>query len=126
MCKETLWEEIRKRYESGQGSGRALAREFGLPSREVYKRAAEEGWKGYRPRLRMDARLDHITQQLLRVAKAAADELEQGEADMKTLKELAGVVHTLAGLDRTLRRDSDGGTEAVEVVMGEEAEKFSG
>ena len=60
---------------------------------------------------------------LMRGAKRAAEEAEKGEACTKELKELAGILQTLAGLEKEL----GGGTavQTVQVLMGEEVRALS-
>ena len=56
-------------------------------------------------------------------ADAGREEAEKGEACTKELKELAGILQTLAGLEKEL----GGGTAAqtVQVLMGEEVRALS-
>lgn len=56
-------------------------------------------------------------------AKRAAEEAEKGEACTKELKELAGILQTLAGLEKELGGGT--ATQTVQVLMGEEVRALS-
>ena len=66
---------------------------------------------------------------LLEVTQQAVRQVaDGGEADVKELKELAGILQTLAGLERTLNgapAEEAARDATVQVVMGEEAEEMS-
>ena len=56
-------------------------------------------------------------------AKRAAEEAEKGEACTKELKELAGILQTLAGLEKELGGGT--ATQTVQVLMGEGVRELS-
>lgn len=105
-----------------------LAKEYGVSVQSVGRHARKENWvSGCRNerRRRAESRncLLEMTRALMRGAKRAAEEAEKGEACTKELKELAGILQTLAGLEKEL----GGGTAAqtVQVLMGEGVRELS-
>ena len=116
------WEELREKYEAGGYTYMQLAKEYGVSVQTVGRHARKENWvSGCRNerRRRAESRdcLLEMTRALMRGAKRAAEEAEKGEACTKELKELAGILQTLAGLEKEL----GGGTavQTVQVLMGE-------
>ena len=116
------WEELREKYEAGGYTYMQLAKEYGVSVQSVGRHARKEKWvSGCRNerRRRAESRdcLLEMTWALMRGAKRAAEEAEKGEACTKELKELAGILQTLAGLEKEL----GGGTAAqtVQVLLGE-------
>ena len=108
--------------------GDELAKEYGVSVQTVGQHARKENWvSGCRNerRRRAESRdcLLEMTRALMRGAKRAAEEAEKGEACTKELKELAGILQTLAGLEKEL----GGGTAAqtVRVLMGEGVRELS-
>ena len=51
-------------------------------------------------------------------------QVEDGEVSIKELKEMAGVLQTLTGLEKTLREEEPTAAETVQVVLGD-AEEWS-
>ena len=100
------WEELREKYEAGGYTYMQLAKEYGVSVQTVGRHARKENWVSG-----------------CRNEKRAAEEAEKGEACTKELKELAGILQTLAGLEKEL----GGGTAAqtVQVLMGEEVRALS-
>ena len=122
------WEELREKYEAGGYTYMQLAKEYGVSVQTVGRHARKEKWvSGCRNerRRRAESRncLLQMTRALMRGAKRAAEEAEKGEACTKELKELAGILQTLAGLEKEL----GGGTavQTVQVLMGEEVRALS-
>lgn len=122
------WEELREKYEAGGYTYMQLAKEYGVSVQSVGRHARKEKWvSGCRNerRRRAESRdcLLEMTRALMRGAKWAAEEAEKGEACTKELKELAGILQTLAGLEKEL----GGGTAAqtVQVLMGEGVRELS-
>ena len=106
----------------------ALAKEYGVSVQSVGRHARKEKWVSgcrHERRRRAESRdcLLEMTRALMRGAKRAAEEAEKGEACTKELKELAGILQTLAGLEKEL----GGGTAAqtVQVLMGEGVRELS-
>ena len=112
------WEELREKYEAGGYTYMQLAKEYGVSVQTVGRHARKENWvSGCRNerRRRAESRdcLLQMTWALMRGAKRAAEEAEKGEACTKELKELAGILQTLAGLEKEL----GGGTAAQTVQV---------
>ena len=133
MPAEAFYEQVRRRMSlvSLRQTKRKSRRAMTVLNRSVAARAtARPGspsklWNPYRagsnstPWRRAESRdcLLEMTRALMRGAKRAAEEAEKGEACTKELKELAGILQTLAGLEKEL----GGGTavQTVQVLMGE-------
>lgn len=122
------WEELREKYEAGGYTYMQLAKEYGVSVQTVGRHARKEKWvSGCRNerRRRAESRdcLLEMTRALMWGAKRAAEEAEKGEACTKELKELAGILQTLAGLEKEL----GGGTAAqtVQVLLGEGVRELS-
>ena len=105
-----------------------IQKEYGVSVQTVGRHARKEKWiSGCRNerRRRAESRncLLQMTWALMRGAKRAAEEAEKGEACTKELKELAGILQTLAGLEKEL----GGGTavQTVQVLMGEGVRELS-
>ena len=122
------WEELREKYEAGGYTYMQLAKEYGVSVQSVGRHARKENWVSgcrneRRRRAESRACLLEMTRALMRGAKRAAEEAEKGEACTKELKELAGILQTLAGLEKEL----GGGTavQTVQVLMGEGVRELS-
>ena len=111
---------------------RELAEEYGVARETISRRACRERWHQPRQVRRRAAEtrrcLTDAIRQLQHAVSAAAERLEDGDAEVKELKELAAVLQTLAGLEKVLepqqpekrRRGS-----TVRVVLSQEAEELS-
>ena len=100
---------MRERYEAGGISFRALGKLYGVTERAVSRHAQDEDWYGQR-RWSRTKRMD------------------MGEADVREIKELAGLLQALVGLEKALEppkppEKKNGGT--VRVVLSGEAEELS-
>ena len=125
----TPWEEVRARYETEDCTYRQLAEEYGVSIQSIWTHAQKECWKGRRTRGRdqsIDDRryLRQVAKALMTAARQAAAQVEDGEVSIKELKEMAGVLQTLTGLEKTLREEEPAAAETVQVVLGD-AEKWS-
>lgn len=125
----TPWEEVRARYETEDCTYRQLAEEYGISLRSVAAHAEKEGWQGRRTqrsdRGDVDRRcLRQVAKALMTAARQAAAQVEDGEVSIKELKEMAGVLQTLTGLEKTLREEEPAAAETVQVVLGD-AEEWS-
>ena len=72
--------------------------------------------------------LANVARQLNRAAASAAERMDMGEADVREIKELAGLLQALVGLGKSLEspkppEKKSGGT--VRVVLSGEAEELS-
>ena len=123
------WEEVRARYETGGCTYQQLAEEYGVSVQSVRMHARKERWKGRRTKKNSRGGADRqclrqVAKALMTAARQAAAQAEDGEVSIKELKEMAGVLQTLAGLERTLRADEPETAETVRVVLGD-AEEWS-
>ena len=112
----TPWEEVRARYETEDCTYRQLAEEYGVSIQSIWTHAQKECWKGRRTRGRdqsIDDRryLRQVAKALMTAARQAAAQVEDGEVSIKELKEMAGVLQTLTGLEKTLREEEPDAAE---------------
>ena len=120
----TPWEEVRARYETEGCTYGQLAEEYGVSIQSIWTHAQKECWKG-RSQSAADRRyLRQVAEALMNAARQAAAQVEDGEVSIKELKEMAGVLQTLMGLEKTLREDEPEAAETVQVVLGD-AEEWS-
>ena len=68
--------------------------------------------------------LRQVAKALMTAARQVAAQVEDGEVSIKELKEMAGVLQTLTGLEKTLREEEPAAAETVQVVLGD-AEEWS-
>ena len=124
---------MRERYEAGGISFRALGKLYGVTERAVSRHAQDEDWYGQRrwsrtKRMETQTCLANVARQLNRDAASAAERMDMGEADVREIKELAGLLQALVGLGKSLEppkppEKKSGGT--VRVVLSGEAEELS-
>ncbi len=119
------WEEIRQRYEDREMNGRELAKAYGVSYQALYRKAAAQGWKGYRkgPEASAKLQMQKVARQLVRLPRESAGKVEP--EDIKAVKDLAGVLQTLVGLEKTLGGGDAAQDGAVQVVMAEDVEELS-
>ena len=103
-----------------------------MTERAVSQHARDEDWSGNRRwsrQKRMETRtcLANVARQLNRATASAAERMELGEADVKEIKELAGLLQALVGLEKAMEPPEKKGTKAaaVRVVLSGEAEELS-
>lgn len=113
-------------------SQQALAAEYGVAQGTVSSRVCREGWRQPRPVRKSGTAarrcLTGAARQLNLAVSAAAERMEAGGADVKEIRELAGVLQALVGLEKALEppRAAKGQKEsAVQVVLSPEAEELS-
>ena len=129
MRERAPWKEVRAKYEGGGYSFRSLAEEYGVSKQTVATHAGKEGWSGAKRwhNTRVKGRrqcLREAASGLLEVTRQAVRQVaDGGEADVKELKELAGILQTLAGLEKQLGGGT--ATQTVQVLMGEEVRALS-
>ena len=100
---------------------------------EDSRHAQDEDWYGQRrwsrtKRMETQTCLANVARQLNRAAASAAERMDMGEADVREIKELAGLLQALVGLGKSLEppkppEKKSGGT--VRVVLSGEAEELS-
>lgn len=115
------WQELRRRYERGEGTYRTLAAEYGVDPSTVARRAARENWGGRR--LQRD-REDRAGQCLYRAAAALSRCVEERvlaveePPEAKELKELLAVLRELMQLRRSLEQERQAEEpDAIRVVL---------
>ena len=123
---------MRERYELGGISFRTLAKQYGVTERAVSQHARDEDWSGGRRwsrQKRMETRtcLANVARQLNRATASAAERMELGTADVKEIKELAGLLQALVGLEKAMEppEKKQSRAAAVRVVLSGEAEELS-
>ena len=127
------WQEVRMRYERGEGTFRSLAREYGVSRTTLERRAMQEHWGGRRRNTgeRTGQCLYSAAQQLLQCVEERLLQPEE-PADVRTLKELTGVLRELMQLRRSLAEEEQAAAAAaveaptLRVVLEGEVEEWSG
>lgn len=125
---ELPWEEIRRKYESGKGTYRELAEDYGTSACSVGRRARAEGWR----RPRRLAGVSESEQFLLAVVESLKHTVEEtvrqsGEGmHPKELKEMTGVLRELVQLRQTITPSAEErGDGTVRVVLEAETEEWA-
>lgn len=122
------WQEVRWRYERGEGTFRSLAGEYGVSRSTLERRAMQEHWGGRRRNTgeRTGECLHSAVQQLLQCVEERLLQPEE-PADVRTLKELTGVLRELMQLRRSLAEEeqSAAAAPALRVVLEGEVEEWS-
>ena len=117
---KAFWEQVRGAYERGEGSYQELAERFGVSKRTICRHGKDEAWEKTEPLLRPEQRtMREVTQKL---HSAAMREVEEQEADVKTIRDLTALVRELNQLAKCDREDR---TESLRVQWGEETEQWS-
>ena len=118
-----FWQEVRRAYENGEGSYRTLARRFAVSRSTVEAHGKNEGWgKGGQASLPA-AYLQAAAWKLSGAAMRAVDRLEEGEMDVKTIRDLTALVKELNQLMKNAGEDA--GESLVRVQWSEEAQAWS-
>ena len=118
-----FWQEVRRAYENGEGSYRTLARRFAVSRSTVEAHGKNEGWgKGGQATLPATD-LQAAAWKLSGAAMRAVDRLEEGEMDVKTIRDLTALVKELNQLMKNAGEDA--GESLVRVQWSEEAQAWS-
>ena len=118
-----FWQEVRRAYENGEGSYRTLARRFAVSRSTVEAHGKNEGWgKGGKAALPATD-LQAAACKLSGAAMRAVDRLEEGEMDVKTIRDLTALVKELNQLMKNAGEDA--GESLVRVQWSEEAQAWS-
>ena len=118
-----FWQEVRRAYENGEGSYRTLARRFAVRRSTVEAHGKNEGWgKGGKAALPATD-LQAAAWKLSGAAMRAVDRLEEGEMDVKTIRDLTALVKELNQLMKNAGEDA--GESLVRVQWSEEAQAWS-
>lgn len=118
-----FWQEVRRAYENGEGSYRTLARRFAVSRSTVEAHGKNEGWgKGGKVALPATD-LQAAAWKLSGAAMRAVDRLEEGEMDVKTIRDLTALVKELNQLMKNAGEEA--GESLVRVQWSEEAQAWS-
>lgn len=117
---ENFWQEVRRAYESGEGSYQTLADRFGVSRGAMASHGRAEGWN----RKKQEATdLQEMTGKLSRAAMREIGRLEEGEADVKTIRELTALLKELNQLMKSAAEEN--GESTVRVQWEEDMEQWS-
>lgn len=117
---ENFWQEVRRAYENGEGSYQTLADRFGVSRGAMASHGRAEGWN----RKKQEATdLQEMTGKLSRAAMREIGRLEEGEADVKTIRELTALLKELNQLMKSAAEEN--GESTVRVQWEEDAEQWS-
>ena len=117
---ENFWQEARRAYENGEGSYQTLADRFGVSRGAMASHGRAEGWN----RKKQEATdLQEMTGKLSRAAMREIGRLEEGEADVKTIRELTARLKELNQLMKSAAEEN--GESTVRVQWEEDMEQWS-
>ena len=117
---ENFWQEVRRAYENGEGSYQTLADRFGVSRGSMASHGRAEGWN----RKKQEATdLQEMTGKLSRAAMREIGRLEEGEADVKTIRELTALLKELNQLMKSAAEEN--GESTVRVQWEEDMEQWS-
>ena len=117
---ENFWQEVRRAYENGEGSYQTLADRFGVSRGAMASHGIAEGWN----RKKQEATdLQEMTGKLSRAAMREIGRLEEGEADVKTIRELTALLKELNQLMKSAAEEN--GESTVRVQWEEDMEQWS-
>ena len=117
---ENFWQEVRRAYENGEGSYQTLADRFGVSRGAMASHGRSECWN----RKKQEATdLQEMTGKLSRAAMREIGRLEEGEADVKTIRELTALLKELNQLMKSAAEEN--GESTVRVQWEEDMEQWS-
>lgn len=117
---ENFWQEVRRAYENGEGSYQTLADRFGVSRGAMASHGRAEGWN----RKKQEATdLQEMTGKLSRAAMREIGRVEEGEADVKTIRELTALLKELNQLMKSAAEEN--GESTVRVQWEEDMEQWS-
>lgn len=117
---ENFWQKVRRAYENGEGSYQTLADRFGVSRGAMASHGRAEGWN----RKKQEATdLQEMTGKLSRAAMREIGRLEEGEADVKTIRELTALLKELNQLMKSAAEEN--GESTVRVQWEEDMEQWS-
>ena len=117
---ESFWQEVRRAYENGEGSYQTLADRFGVSRGAMASRGRIEGWNRKKQEI---TDLQEMTGKLSRAAMREIGRLEEGEADVKTIRELTALLKELNQLMKSAAEEN--GESTVRVQWEEDTEQWS-
>ena len=118
-----FWQEVRRAYENGEGSYEVLAERFGVCRQAVGLHRKKEGWVKNATKPQPMPDMQAVADKLSAVAMRAVDRLEEGEMDVKTIRDLTALVKELNQLMKNAGEDA--GESLVRVQWSEEAQAWS-
>ena len=118
-----FWQEVRRAYENGEGSYRTLARRFAVSRSTVEAHGKSEGGGKGGQAAWPATGLQAAAWKLSGAAMRAVDRLEEGEMDVKTIRDLTALVKELNQLMKNAGEDA--GESLVRVQWSEEAQAWS-
>ena len=117
---ENFWQEVRRAYENGEGSYQTLADRFGVSRGAMASHGRAEGWN----RKKQEATdLQEMTGKLSRAAMREIGRLEEGEADVKTIRELTALLQS--SVSAVYSSAEENGESTVRVQWEEDMEQWS-
>ena len=117
---ESFWQEVRRAYENGEGSYQTLADRFGVSLGAMASHGRIEGWNRKKQE---STDLQEMTGKLSRAAMREIGRLEEGEADVKTIRELTALLKELNQLMKSAGEEN--GESTVRVQWEEDTEQWS-
>ena len=117
---ESFWREGRRAYENGEGSYQTLADRFGVSRGAMVSHGRIEGWNRKKQE---STDLQEMTGKLSRAAMREIGRLEEGEADVKTIRELTALLKELNQLMKSASEEN--GESTVRVQWEEDTEQWS-
>ena len=117
---ENFWQEVRRAYENGEGSYQTLAKRFGASQGAVARHGRIEGWNRRKQQETSD--LQTMTGKLSRAAMREIGRLEEGETDVKTIRDLTAL---LKELNLLMKSSEEAGESTVRVQWEEDTEQWS-
>ena len=117
---ESFWQEVRRAYENGEGSYQTLADRFGVSRGAMASHGRIEVWNRKKQE---STDLQEMTGKLSRAAMREIGRLEEGEADVKTIRELTALLKELNQLMKSAAEEN--GESTVRVQWEEDTEQWS-
>ena len=117
---ESFWQEVRRAYENGEGSYQTLADRFSVSRGAMASHGRIEGWNRKKQE---STDLQEMTGKLSRAAMREIGRLEEGEADVKTIRELTALLKELNQLMKSAGEEN--GESTVRVQWEEDTEQWS-
>ena len=117
---ESFWQEVRRAYENGEGSYQTLADRFGVSRGAMASHGRIVGWNR---KILASTDLQEMRGKLSRAAMREIGRLEEGEADVKTIRELTALLKELNQLMKSAAEEN--GESTVRVQWEEDTEQWS-
>ena len=128
--KDIAWDELRRRYEAGEGSYRTLGAQYGVSPSCISQKAIAEGWN--KPARQEQRRgetaelwLTAASRQLAAAAQQTIRQKNSEELSVKELKELAGVLKELMALQQTVSGKEEQQEKRIHLVLEGDIRRWS-